>query len=388
MIDPIIDIVHFLASRECNGRRTGTPGSKAARDYIIDNMMRAGIGPGTAKGYIHKFGGLPGGVTGSNIVGVVPGRGKLRDHFILVDAHYDHLGKHKTGLRYYPGAEDNASAVATLLHAGKLFIEAEEYNDNDRRSLIITCFDAEEPPFFNSEHMGVEHFCKDFPEIIKRIDLAIILDMLGHRMGEGQVPEKFQEIFFVIGAEKSGVGAILDEMQIAVKNLSPMRMGAHAIPPSGDYIPLHKYDLPYLFMTTGKFRHYHTCQDSAEKLDYPKLEGISNYLAYLFTVLAESPQNAFIYDRLGENDLSTLKTLQGLFDRMEDDEQLPKKQTVFDHLQKRFIEGDVGKKNTKLDNIKDFLKHALKQVKRDGNLDHNERSKIKYLIEVVQKYMY
>lgn len=388
MIDPIIDIVHFLASRECNGRRTGTPGSRAARDYIIDNMLRAGIHPGTANGFIHEFGNLPEGENGANIIGVVPGRGALRDRFILMDAHYDHLGKHKTGLKYYPGADDNASAVAAMLHAGKLFIETEEHNGKDRRSLIITCFDAEEPPYFNSEHMGVEHFCKDFPEIIEHVDLAIILDMLGHRMGEGRVPEKFQEIFFIIGGEKSGVGPILDEIQYAAKNVSPMRMGAHAIPPSGDYLPLYKYDLPYLFMTTGKFRQYHTCYDTAEKLDYPKLENISNYLAYLLTELAEAPTDAFIYDRLGENDLATLLTLRGLFDRMEDDEQIPKNQTVFDHLQKRFIEGDVGKKNTKLDNIKDFVKHALKQVKRDGNLDHNERSKIKYLIDVVQKYMY
>lgn len=388
MIDPIIDIVHFLASRECNGRRTGTPGSKAARDYIIDNMIRAGISPGTAKGYIQEFSDLPEGETGSNIIGVVPGRGKLRDRFILIDAHYDHLGKHKTGLRYYPGADDNASAVAAMLHAGQHFVEAEQYNDNARRSLIITCFDAEEPPYFNSEHMGVEHFCKEYPEIMEHVDLAIILDMLGHRMGNGKVPEKFQEIFFIIGSEKSAIGPYIDEMQHAVKHLSPMRIGAHAIPPSGDYLPLHKYDLPYLFMTTGRFREYHTCYDTAEKLDYPKLEYISDYLAYLLTVLAEAPNEAFVYDRLGEDDLATLKTMQELFERMDDNEQDPRKQTVFDHLQKRFIEGDVGKKTTKLDNIKEYLKKAIKQAKRDGNLDHNERSKIKYLIDEVQKYMY
>jgi hypothetical protein len=388
MIDSIIDIVHFLASRECNGRRTGTAGSKAARDYIIDNMMRAGISPGTADGYIHEFGDLPEGEMGSNIIGVVPGRGALRDRFILIDAHYDHLGKYKTGLKYYPGADDNASAVAAMLHAGQHFVDAEQYNDNDRRSLIITCFDAEEPPYFNSEHMGVEHFCKDYPEVMEHVDLAIILDMLGHRMGNGKVPEKFQEIFFVIGAEKSRIGSMIDEMQNAVKHLSPMRIGAHAIPPSGDYLPLHKFDLPYLFMTTGRFREYHTCHDTAEKLDYPKLEHISNYLAYLLSVLAEAPEEAFIYDRLGEDDLATLKTMQGLFERMEDGEQNSRKQTVFDHLQKRFIEGDVGKKTTKLDNIKDFLKKAIKQARHDGNLDHNERSKIKYLIDEVQKYMY
>ncbi|MFA6618044.1 MAG: M28 family peptidase [Candidatus Neomarinimicrobiota bacterium] len=388
MIDPIIDMVHYLASRECNGRRTGTAGSLAAREYIIDNMIKAGIHPGTANGFIHEFEGLPGGALGSNIIGVIPGRGALRDRFILVDAHYDHLGKDDQGLIYYPGADDNASAIASLLHAAKIFIDTEDNNNQDRRSLIITFCDAEEPPYFNSEHMGIEHFCKDFPEVIGRIDIAIILDMLGHRMGNGRVPEEFQEIFFIIGAEKSAVGPIVNSLKESVDDISPMRMGAHAIPPSGDYIPLYKYDLPYLFMTTGRFREYHTPYDTAEKLDYPKLERFSNYLAYLLTELAEAPLATFVYNRLGEDDLTTLETLQELFSRMKDDEQIPKNQSVFDHLQKRFIEGDVGKQSTKLDNIKDFLKQAHKQARRHGNLDHNERSKIKYLIDVVQKYMY
>ncbi|MDZ7796620.1 MAG: hypothetical protein U5N56_06070 [Candidatus Marinimicrobia bacterium] len=70
MIDPIIDIVHFLASRQCSGRRTGTSGSAAAREYIIDNMIRAGIHPFAGiNGYVHPFGGLPDNVKGSNIIG-------------------------------------------------------------------------------------------------------------------------------------------------------------------------------------------------------------------------------------------------------------------------------------------------------------------------------
>ncbi|MDZ7822446.1 MAG: M28 family peptidase [Candidatus Marinimicrobia bacterium] len=388
MIDSVINIVHFLASRKCSGRRTGTPGSAAAREYIIDNMIRAGIHPFAGiNGYVHPFGGLPENARGSNIIGFIPGRGELAERFILVDAHYDHLGKHKTGLRYYPGADDNAAAVAAVLHASKIFIETESGTTYARRSILVTCFDAEEPPYFNSEHMGVAHFCKDFPGIIQHIDLAIILDLLAHRMGEGRVPEKFQEIFFVIGAEKSGVGPVLDEMQYAVKNLSPLRIGAHAIPPSGDYVPLQQYQLPYLFMTAGKFNDYHSCYDTAEKLDYPKLEGISNYLAYLLAVLAAADPKVFRYDRLGEDDLATLRTLQLMFDRMDDDEHIPKNQSAVDYIQKRFIRGDVDTVS-KLENIRDFLKQGLQKCKTKGSLDHNERSRINYLIEVISRYMH
>ncbi len=381
MIDSIIDMVHFLASRECSGRRTGTPGSAAARTYIIDNMMRAGIHPfGGINGYMHQFTGLPEGVIGSNIIGLIPGKGELMDRFIVVDAHYDHLGKYKTGLRYYPGADDNAAAIAAILHAAKLFIEMESGQEEQRRSIIVTCFDAEEPPYFNSEHMGVVHFCKDFPEIIERIDLAIILDLMAHRMGEGRVPEKFQEIFFIIGAEKSGIGTIIDELYAAVDNLSPMRMGAHAIPPSGDYVPIQQYNLPFLFMTAGKFNGYHSCYDTAEKLDYPKLESISNYLAYLLSVLSVADPDVFTYNRLGEDDLATLHTLEDIFERMDEDENIPKKQ-------KRFIWGNTNIPS-KFGNIKDFLQRAIQQCKTDGSLDHNERSKINYLIDVISKYMH
>jgi len=388
MQDSQIDMVHFLASRACSGRRTGTPGSEAARNYIIDNMIRAGIHPfGSDGSFIHPFGELPDGESGANIIGLIPGRGALAERIILIDAHYDHLGKYKTGLRYYPGADDNAAAIAAIIHAAATLNETLAENKDERRSIMITCFDAEEPPYFNSEHMGAAHFCKDFPDIIARIDLAIILDLMAHRMGEGRVPEKFQEIFFVIGAEKSGLGPLLDEMAHAVPNLSPMRIGAHAIPPSGDYVPLQDFNLPYLFMTAGKFNDYHTYYDTAEKLDYPKLRNISNYLAYLLSLLSGADPALFEYRRLGEDDLASMLTMKDIFSRMDDDELISKNQNVFEFVQKRIIRGDI-EMPSKLENIKDFLQRGIHKCRTQGALDYNERSRINYLIEVIARYMH
>lgn len=388
MLDPIIDIVHYLASRACSGRRTGTPGSEAARTYIIDNMISAGVHPFNSDGsFIHSFKDLPEGESGANIIGFIPGKGALAERIILVDAHYDHLGKYKTGLRYYPGADDNAAAIAAVIHAAATLSESLQENSYAHRSIMISCFDAEEPPYFNSEHMGAAHFCKDFPDIVERIDLAIILDLLAHRMGEGRIPEKFQEIFFVIGAEKSGLGPLLDEMAHAVPNLSPMRIGAHAIPPSGDYVPLQDFNLPYLFMTAGKFNDYHTYYDTAEKLDYPKLRNISNYLAYLLSLLSGADPALFEYRRLGEDDLASMLTMKDIFSRMDDDELISKNQNVFEFVQKRIIRGDI-EMPSKLENIKDFLQRGIHKCRTQGALDYNERSRINYLIEVIARYMH
>src|SRR6056297_3443064 len=176
MIESHLDIVQYLASRECNGRRTGSPGSRAAREYIIDQMMRAGLHPFFGiRGYIHNFTLQPGNIRGSNILGFIPGEGALKNRYILIDAHYDHLGKDKAGLGYYPGADDNASSIAAILHTAKIIQDMPAMLSGSRRSIIFSCFDSEEPPYFRSENMGANRFCTDFPDIIANMDMTVVL---------------------------------------------------------------------------------------------------------------------------------------------------------------------------------------------------------------------
>lgn len=359
-----MDMVQYLASRECNGRRTGTPGGIAARNYLVDQMMRAGLQPFFGKnGYLHHFSGLPDNLSGANILGFIPGIGNLKNKYILVDAHYDHLGQDKTGLGYYPGADDNASSIATILHTAKIIFDFSQKESNSRRSIIFSFFDAEEPPYFKSEHMGADHFCKDFPEIVENIDLAIVLDLMGHRMGEGRIPEKFQEIFFIAGTEKTGLSPIVDRLAHAVPGLSPMRIGMHGVPPSGDYIPLRKFNIPFIFLSSGKFKDYHTPFDTAEKLDYEKLQRVSEYLAILLGDIVSNSSHDFYYDRNQEDDLSTLSTMRSIFLKMEE-EKIPN-----------------------YSGIMEFLNKSIADANKGIDLDHNERSKIKYLLEIIARYM-
>ena len=142
--------VTTLASPAFEGRRTGTPGSVRARDWIVQQFTEIGLAPGNGSGYTQPFtfvtrdvrAALPGGqpyrteYSATNVVGRVAGRDP-RAATIVMTAHYDHLGIRDGML--YPGADDNASGVVVLLAAARYFKEHQP-----RHPMVFAALDAEE----------------------------------------------------------------------------------------------------------------------------------------------------------------------------------------------------------------------------------------------------
>ena len=90
------------------GRLPGSPGHQAARDMISERMASLGLRPYADAAYELAY--QAGALHGRNLIGVAPGRsGDLPP--ILVAAHYDTCGP-------FPGADDNAAAVAGLVRYG------------------------------------------------------------------------------------------------------------------------------------------------------------------------------------------------------------------------------------------------------------------------------
>jgi len=359
MTDSTLQIIHYLASRYCAGRRTGSEGWKRARDYIILQMKEAGILPFFEDEYIQSISGIPGNIEGANIIGFIPGQGRLKERYILFEAHYDHLGIDEDELGYYPGADDNAAAVGIVLRSAALFNA--DLPDTDRRSVIIAFFDAEEPPFFNSPHMGAHQFCKDNPDILNKLDLAIFLDLIGHALGSG-IHEQIMDSFFIIGGEKTGIGPLLSDIETAVEGLYPRRMGIHAIPPSGNYIAFKERDLPFLFVTSGRNHFYHTLFDSAEKLDYPKINRLVRYFTLLISNLSTASEEMFVYNPKGAADTESLKALKAMFSFM--DPETPNRE-----------------------NILNFIENAEKICRTNGNLPLTEQSKLLHLVKLIEQYV-
>lgn len=163
-VDParLMADVETLSAPAMEGRRTGTPGSERARAFLLERFRALGLTP-IGPGYEQRF--SSGEASAANLVGMV--RGTMRpDEFLLVTAHYDHLGVRNGAL--HPGADDNASGVAVMLQAAA-HIAASPL----RHSVVFIAFDSEEQGL-----RGAKHFVANPLVDLKRIRLMLNLDMV------------------------------------------------------------------------------------------------------------------------------------------------------------------------------------------------------------------
>lgn len=172
--------VTTLASPSFEGRRTGTPGGRAARQFIRNAFAGIGLEPLERDGYDEPFS-----FTHTSIRGfILPGRAWKADYpdadnllgrvrgtdasarTIVVSAHYDHLGVQNG--RVYPGADDNASGVAALLEIAR-YVTRHPL----RHQALFVAFDAEELGL-----QGARRFIAMPPVPLRTIAIDVNLDML------------------------------------------------------------------------------------------------------------------------------------------------------------------------------------------------------------------
>jgi Zn-dependent M28 family amino/carboxypeptidase len=105
----------------------------------------------------------------ANVVGRLPGRGRLASEAVLIGGHYDHLGVRAPveGDSIYNGAEDNASGTAAVLAAAEAFVQS---GVQPLRSVLFMAFGAEE-----SGLLGSQAFAERPTLPLK--DLAAVLNM-------------------------------------------------------------------------------------------------------------------------------------------------------------------------------------------------------------------
>ena len=104
-----------------------------------------------------------------NVIGYIKGK-KIPDSFMVISAHYDHLGRMGKDI-YFPGANDNASGISMLLELAKYYSKAENQLDY---SIAFIAFGAEEAGLIGSKHYVDNPL---FP--LKKIKFLINLDLLG-----------------------------------------------------------------------------------------------------------------------------------------------------------------------------------------------------------------
>lgn len=161
-----------LAADSMRGRLSGSPENAKARAFVAARFASLGLAA-PASGRLQAFT-FPmrrdsSTVQGVNVLGVVRGTA-VPDSFIVVSAHFDHVGVGRPvdGDSIYNGADDNASGTAALLQLAAWFV-----GHPARHSLVFAAFDAEEQGL-----RGAKAFVANPPVPKGAIVLDVNMDMV------------------------------------------------------------------------------------------------------------------------------------------------------------------------------------------------------------------
>lgn len=189
-----------------------------------------------------------------NVAGVLRGRGDLADEYVVVGAHYDHLGTGLFGSRtpnrqgeIHPGADDNASGTAGLLLLADRMRDAyDALGPNDSaRSIIFLAFTAEE-----SGLNGSRYFVDNTPISLSQITTMINMDMIG-RVRDNEIT------LYGTGTTPT-FDEILDPL-IARSDLKVTKQPGGQGP--SDHSSFYSKDIPVLAFFSGLHEQYHTPDD-------------------------------------------------------------------------------------------------------------------------------
>jgi hypothetical protein len=356
MSDPrrMQETVEYLASEELAGRAPGTPGGLMARDFVRNAFEEYGLTPAGEDGFDQS---IPGN-GGSNLLGLLPGSGPRSDRYILLAAHYDHLGEF--GGEMYPGANDNGAAVAVMLDVAQRWRSHESDLD---RSLLFCAFDAEEPPYFLTEQMGSVHFVEHPTIPLDQIDVMVCMDLVGTPLGPEGLPDEVRQSIFVLGGESAeGLGTIAQKPAMrSTWGITPRRLDSYAVPPLSDYYAFQQAGIPHLFLSGGRNEHYHQPSDTAEKVDYRRLEALSTYVTDLVGDLSLT-HGTLAPIPGGADDRATVETLVSMAQLLSDAiPEAGQALTLLDEMRKK-IEGgealDSSDRGT-IQGLIGLLEHAL-----------------------------
>ena len=290
--DEMRQAVEYLASQELGGRYPGTSGDTLASKFIADQLRKLKfkriVKEKRNKGYCQDFTyGKDVKRTTHNIIAVLPGKDKkLKNEFIVVGSHYDHLGMGGQGsgsrrpdtLGVHPGADDNASGDAVVLQLAKHFKKV-----RSPRSIIFMLFGAEEQGLIGSKNF-IEWMKQDdarrknLPNNIKGIVAMVNLDMVG-RMRDNALS--------VSGTGTSSEFKAMAERVAEQKNLH-VTCTPDGYGPS-DQASFVAADIPVLFLTTGGHMEYHTPADVPSTLNYDGMQQTLEYTQELVARLASMP---------------------------------------------------------------------------------------------------
>ncbi len=212
-----------------------------------------------------------------NVVGFLPGSGNLANQYVVVGAHYDHVGMGIRGslargiVAVHNGADDNASGTVAMLEVARRMTVSDAVN---RRGIIFIAFTGEEKGL-----LGSKHYVRNPRWPLEETVAMVNMDMVG-RLDENTLT------VFGTGTATNFDALVnrLNQNESARFNLMTQTAGRG---PS-DHQSFYEKDIPVFHFFTGLHNDYHRPSDDIEKVNYEGMARIASMVTELVSELATS----------------------------------------------------------------------------------------------------
>lgn len=274
--------VAVLASDAYEGRAAGFPGNEKAVAYLVAQAKDLGLKPAGTDGYVQEFT-FRGGRKAKNVIAVWEGT-DLKDRYVMIGAHLDHVGTADQRVggqggrpteddRIWNGADDNGSGTSTCLAVAKGFTRS---GLRARRSILFCWWNAEEAGL-----LGSRHWTREPTLPLERVVYCLNVDMIGRN------PQRPVDVEGSRNAEGLALEKILTsafDAEGAAYTLYPHYNEAMF---RSDGVNLLRQGIPASMLFTYWHADYHRVGDHAEKLAYPRLAKIARASLRILYAIAD-----------------------------------------------------------------------------------------------------
>ena len=276
--------VSFLASDLLEGRDTPSRGLDIAGEYIASQFRRLGLEPAGDDGYFQSVvlrPEDPDSPKSRNVAGILRGSDpQLKDTYVMLSAHYDHLGLAQTGEdRIFNGANDDASGTASVLEVANALAAL---HPRPKRSVLFILFCGEEKGLRGSRYY-VDHPLVPLDKTVADLNLE--------QLGRTDAPEgPHLQSANVTGFDFSDMTPILVDagrrVGIAVSKDAQASDKYFKLSDNG---PLAKAGIPaHTLSVTYEFPDYHAVGDEWQKIDYDNMAKVDQAVGIATLRLAQA----------------------------------------------------------------------------------------------------
>jgi Zn-dependent M28 family amino/carboxypeptidase len=261
----------FIASDLLEGRATPSRGLDVAAEYIAAQFRRAGLEPVAGSDYFQTA--PVGNGTAKNVAGLLRGSDPdLRDSYVILSAHYDHIGMRSKGDdRIYNGANDDGSGTVSVIEIASALASLPVH---PKRSILFLAFFGEERGL-----LGSQYYARHPLVPLNKTIAEISLEQVG-RTDATNGPQV--GVAYLTGFDYTGLGSTLAEQADA----AGFRIAADPSPKKEDLFE-RSDNLPFALagipdgtiFVAADFPDYHRVGDKWQKIDYENMAKLDRALA-------------------------------------------------------------------------------------------------------------